>query len=75
MPEFGTVKDSIECQALFEMDVFRRYKHTQLRPSDNAEFKNEKKGAIPQCFEESPVLLGIIRRYRKYPLCRARHKG
>jgi hypothetical protein len=25
-----------------------------------------KKEAIPQCFEESPRLLGIIRRYRKY---------
>jgi len=27
--------------------------------SDNAELKNEK-GAIPQCFEESPHVLGII---------------
>jgi hypothetical protein len=29
------------------------------------------KGAIPQCFEESPRVLGIIKRYRKYPNSRS----
>jgi hypothetical protein len=36
---------------------------------DNAELKNEKR-AIPQCFEESPHLVGIIKRYRKWPSSR-----
>ncbi len=30
-----------------------------------------KKGAILQCYEESLRLLGIIRRYRKYPKVRS----
>src|SRR5271155_4898822 len=34
--------------------------------SDYAELKNEKR-AIPQCFEKSSRVLGIIKCYRKYP--------
>jgi len=36
---------------------------TKLLPN-NAELKNEQ-GAIPQCFEESPFELGIIKCYGK----------
>src|SRR5882724_6725827 len=36
--------------------------------------KDKKRRSLNE-FEEPPRSLGIIRRYRKYPLCRARHNG
>jgi hypothetical protein len=47
---------------------------TWQRELNYAELEN-RKGAIPQYFEESPLELGIIRYTAQYPLCRARHKG
>jgi hypothetical protein len=40
------------------------------RHSDNAQQRDEKR-AIPQCFEESLLVLGIIAGYRKYPNSRS----